>query len=66
MEGAMVIFLYEIGKILEAKAVIKSRKSIADLMNIKPEFANIKTVDKNNKIEVNNFFIFLSLVKNIS
>ena len=34
MEGAMVIFLYEIGKILEAKAVNKSRKSIADLMNI--------------------------------
>jgi len=45
MEGAMVIFLYEIGKILEAKAVNKSRKSIADLMNIKPEFANIKTAD---------------------
>lgn len=42
MEGAMVIFLYEIGKILEAKAVNKSRKSISDLMNIKPEFANIK------------------------
>ena len=45
MEGAMVIFLYEIGKILEARAVNKSRKSIADLMNIKPEFANIKTAD---------------------
>ena len=45
MEGAMVIFLYEIGKILEAKAVNKSRKSIADLMDIKPEFANIKTED---------------------
>ena len=45
MEGAMVIFLYEIGKILEAKAVNKSRKSISDLMNIKPEFANIKDGD---------------------
>ena len=45
MEGAMVIFLYEIGKILEAKAVNKSRKSISDLMNIKPEFANIKEGD---------------------
>ena len=45
MEGAMVIFLYEIGKILETKAVNKSRKSISDLMNIKPEFANIKDGD---------------------
>ena len=36
MEGAMVILLYEIGKILESKAVNKSRKSISELMNIKP------------------------------
>ncbi len=49
-EGAMVIFLYEIGKILETKAVNKSRKSIAELMNIKPEFANIKTEDGYNKV----------------
>ena len=45
-EGLMVIILYEIGKILEEKAVNKSRKSIADLMDIKPEFAN-KKVDDN-------------------
>ena len=41
-EGLMVITLYEIGKILESKAVIKTRKSISDLMNIKPEYANLK------------------------
>ncbi len=41
-EGLMVILLYEIGKILEDKAVNNSRKSIADLMDIKPEFANLK------------------------
>ena len=45
MEGAMVILLYEIGKILESKAVNKSRKSISELMNIKPEYANIKNGD---------------------
>lgn len=50
MEGAMVIFLYEIGKILEAKAVNKSRKSISSLMNIKPEFANVKIGDKYEKV----------------
>lgn len=42
MEGVMVITLYEIGKILEARAVSKTRKSISDLMNIKPEYANLK------------------------
>ena len=41
-EGVMVIALYEIGKILEAKAVNKTRKSIASLMDIKPEYANLK------------------------
>ena len=41
-EGLMVIILYEIGKILEARAVNKTRKSISNLMNIKPEYANLK------------------------
>ena len=44
-EGVMVIALYEIGEILESKAVNKSRKSIAKLMDIKPEFANLKNDD---------------------
>ena len=41
-EGIMVITLYEIGKILEFIAVNNSRKSITNLMDIKPEYANIK------------------------
>lgn len=41
-EGLMVIVLYEIGKILEELAVNNSRKSISDLMDIKPEYANLK------------------------
>ncbi len=45
MEGLMVITLYEIGKILEEKAINKTRKSISDLMDIKPEYANLKTED---------------------
>lgn len=45
MEGLMVITLYEIGKILENKAVNKSRNSIKELMDIKPEYANLKTND---------------------
>ena len=42
MEGVMVITLYEIGKILEARAVSKTRNSISKLMDIKPEYANVK------------------------
>ena len=37
----MVIILYEIGKILEQKAVNNSRESISDLMDIKPLYANL-------------------------
>lgn len=42
----MVIILYEIGKILEEKAINKTRKSISDLMDIKPEYANLKKGDE--------------------
>ena len=41
-EGMMVVILYEIGKILEDKAVNKTRKSVQELMDIKPEYANLK------------------------
>lgn len=39
VEGLMVVALYTLGKILEAKAVNKSRRSIKELMDISPEFA---------------------------
>ena len=45
-EGLMVIILYEIGIILEEKAINKTRKSISDLMDIKPEYANLKKGDE--------------------
>ena len=44
-EGLMVIILYDIGKILESIAVNNSRKSIKELMNIKPDYANLKKGD---------------------
>ena len=49
-EGLMVIALYEIGEILEDKAVNKSRKSIKELMNIKPEYANLKEKNETKKV----------------
>lgn len=50
MEGLMVIILYEIGKILEEKSISKSRKSIKDLMDIKPEYANLKNENDIRKV----------------
>lgn len=41
-EGLMVIVLYEIGKLLEEKAINNTRKSISNLMDIRPEYANLK------------------------
>lgn len=49
-EGLMVIILYEIGKILEEKAINKTRKSISDLMDIKPEYANLKEKNHINQV----------------
>lgn len=42
LEGLMVIILYEIGKLLESRALHVTRKSIKELMNIKAEWANKK------------------------
>ena len=50
MEGVMVVALFEIGKILEAKAINKTRKSISDLMDIKPDYANLKDGDEIKKV----------------
>lgn len=49
-EGIMVITLYEIGKILESIAVNKTRKSISSLMDIKPEYANLKIGEEIKKV----------------
>ena len=48
-EGLMVLFLYDLGKVLESMAVNKSRNSVAELMDIKEETSNLK---ENNKITV--------------
>lgn len=41
MEGAMVIGLYTIGKVLEEKALNNSRKSIKGILEIKQGYANV-------------------------
>ena len=41
-EGVAVMLFYQIGEYVQARAVDKSRRSIASLMDIKPEYANRK------------------------
>ena len=56
-EGLMVIFLYELGKMLEAKAVARSRNSVSELMNIKEESSNLKVNNKIKKVPTTEVFI---------
>lgn len=50
-EAVMVMVLYQIGEALQDGAVEKSKKSISELMNIRPDYANVeingKLVKKN-------------------
>ena len=41
-EGVAVMLFYQIGEFFQDVAVNRSRKSIADLMDIRPDFANVK------------------------
>ena len=49
-EAVSVMLFYQIGELFQNYAVDKSRKSIASLMDIRPDFANIKIGDKIEKV----------------
>lgn len=44
-EGAAVMILYQIGELFQSYAVRRSRKSISELMDIRPDIANVKRGD---------------------
>jgi Cd2+/Zn2+-exporting ATPase len=44
-EGAAVMLFYQIGELFQNVAVGKSRKSISDLMDIRPDYANVEQED---------------------
>lgn len=48
LEAVLVMLLYQIGELFQSYAVGKSRKSITDLMDIRPDYAN---VEKNGILE---------------
>ncbi len=44
-EGVAVMWFYQIGELFQSYAVGKSRRSISELMDIRPDYANIETED---------------------
>ena len=44
-EGVAVMLFYQIGELFQSYAVGKSRKNISDLMDIRPDYANLETED---------------------
>ena len=42
-EGVAVMLFYQVGELFQSYAVGKSRRSIADMMDIVPEYANVET-----------------------
>ncbi len=49
-EAVAVMLFYQIGELFQSYAVDKSRKSIASLMDIRPDFANVYRNDKIEKV----------------
>lgn len=45
-EGVAVMLFYQIGELFQSYAVDKSRKSISSLMDIRPDYANVKNGDE--------------------
>ncbi len=50
-EAVAVMLFYEVGELFQSYAINKSRKSIADMMDIKPEYANVIRDNKSKKVE---------------
>lgn len=50
-EGVAVMLFYKVGELFQSYAVGKSRKSIASLMDIRPDYANVKKGDELVKVD---------------
>ncbi|MCI8608809.1 MAG: cadmium-translocating P-type ATPase [Firmicutes bacterium] len=50
-EAVAVMLFYQVGELFEDFAVGRSRRSITDLMDIRPDYANLKIGDKVEKVE---------------
>ena len=51
LEAIAVMLFYQIGELFESYAVGKSRRSISELMDIRPDYANIETDGKLERVD---------------
>ncbi|HBE79679.1 MAG TPA: cadmium-translocating P-type ATPase, partial [Firmicutes bacterium] len=49
-EGVAVMLFYQVGEFFQQLAVHRSRRSIAALMDIRPDFANLRTGDETRRV----------------
>ena len=52
-EAVSVMLFYQVGELFQSYAVNKSRKSVASLMDIRPDYANVIRNDKHIKVDPN-------------
>lgn len=50
-EAILVMFLYQLGELFQSYAVQKSRRSISDLMDIRPDYANLLVNGTEQKVD---------------
>ncbi|MDD6325597.1 MAG: heavy metal translocating P-type ATPase [Lachnospiraceae bacterium] len=50
-EGVAVMLFYQIGELFQSYAVGKSRRNISELMDIRPDYANVETDGKLEKVD---------------
>lgn len=63
-EGVAVMLFYQIGELFQSVAVGKSRKNIAALMDIRPDYANIVVGDHIEKVDPDDVEIGTTIVVN--
>lgn len=63
-EGVAVMLFYQIGELFQSVAIGKSRKNIAALMDIRPDYANIVVDDHIEKVEPDDVEIGTTIVVN--
>ncbi len=63
-EGVAVMLFYQIGELFQSVAVGKSRRNIAALMDIRPDYANIESDGKIKKVDPDDVAIGTEIIVN--
>lgn len=49
-EGVAVMFFYQVGELFQSIAINRSRKSISALLDIRPDYANLKAGNETKRV----------------